>query len=90
LENDKDARFIFRAVADALSEVGYPVRCIVVVPDTSGAPDLVPAATPSITSDSVSRALTDAEGLLHQTGAAMRWIVCTHRCRASGTPPLRT
>ena len=70
LEKDKEARLVFREVADALSEVGYPVRFIVVAPDTSGVPDLVPAATPTITSDSVSRALTDAEVLLHQTGAA--------------------
>jgi hypothetical protein len=70
LERDKESRLIFRAVAEALSEVGYPVRFIVVAPDTAGTPDLVPAATPTITSDSVSRALTDAEVLLHQTGAA--------------------
>jgi hypothetical protein len=69
-ENDKEARVVFRAVADALGEVGYPVRFIVVAPDTSGTLDLVPPATPVITSDSVSRALTDAEVLLHQTGAA--------------------
>lgn len=70
LEKDRDAQPVFRAVAKALSEVGYPVRLIVVTPDTSGAPDLVPPAAPTITSDNVSRALTDAEVLLHQTGAA--------------------
>lgn len=70
LEKDPSARHRFRAVADALSEVGYPVRFIAVAPDTSDTPDLVPSASPAITSQSVSRALTEAEVLLHQTGAA--------------------
>jgi hypothetical protein len=70
LEKDPDTRHRFDAVANALGEVGYPVRFIVLSPDTSDAPELVPVAAPAITSDSVSRALTEAEVLLHQTGAA--------------------
>lgn len=70
LPKDPIIRSRYHSVADTLAEVGYPVRFTAIAPDTSDLPDLVPAAALTITSQSVSRALTEAEVLLHQTGAA--------------------
>ena len=60
----------YRQIAEAVNEAGYYVRFIVLDLDPESGP--APVATPALTirSDSVERALADAEQLIHSRGAA--------------------
>lgn len=70
LERDPETRRQYRNAAEALQEVGYPVRFIAVEPDTTGAPGGVAAPSPSFTSEEVDAALRDADVLLSHVGGA--------------------
>jgi len=68
-EKDRD-RLAFRQIAETVTEVSpYYIRFIAVDLDTSTGP--IPVESPSlrITSDTVERALSDAEKLIHTQGA---------------------
>ena len=60
----------YSQIAEAVNEAGYYVRFIVLDLDPESGP--APVATPALTirSDSVERALADAEQLIHSRGAA--------------------
>ncbi len=70
-ERDKDnLKHEYCQIAEAVNEAGYYVRFIVLDLDPESGP--APVATPALTirSDSVERALADAEQLIHSRGAA--------------------
>jgi len=62
----------YRNIADAMNEIGHYVRFILLDLDSDSADQVVPVTTPSleISSDSVQRALADAEQLIRTRGAA--------------------
>lgn len=62
----------YQSIAATASEAGHYIRFIVVDLDTDSSYEVVPVATPSleISSDSVQRALKDAEHLIRACGAA--------------------
>ena len=63
-------KHVYRQIAEAVTEAGHPIRFIVLDLDPQSGP--APVATPSLTirSDSVERALADAEQLIYGRGAA--------------------
>jgi hypothetical protein len=68
----EESKAAYNRIADAITEAGHYIRFIVLDLDTDSDGDVVPVATPSleISSDSVQRALADAEQLIHARGAA--------------------
>jgi len=66
----KNLQHVYKQIAEVVTEVGHYVRFIVLDLDPESGP--APVATPSLTirSDSVERALADAEQLIHSRGAA--------------------
>lgn len=69
MAEDIQARWKFRAIAEAVTEVGKYIRFVAVELETSEGPEVVPPPLLEITSDVVERALRDAEGLLATRGA---------------------
>jgi hypothetical protein len=69
---DRRTKLAYQRVAEAVSEAGHFVRFIVLDLDSESEADVVPVSTPSleISSDSVRRALADAEQLIQARGAA--------------------
>ena len=69
MAEDVQARWTFRAIAEAVTEVGKYIRFIAVELETSAGPEVVAPPLLEITSDVVERALRDAEQLLATVGA---------------------
>lgn len=69
LADDRAARGRFAAIAEAVTEVGGYVRFVTVELDDSDGPEPVSTPVLAITSDTVERALRDAERLLASEGA---------------------
>lgn len=66
---DVEVKQNFKRVASTLEEIGYYVRHIAVELDINSGPVPVPAPSPKVTSETVTRALADAEKLLRSNGA---------------------
>lgn len=68
----QEVKLSYRCIAEAITEVGHYIRFIVLDLDKNANDEVVPVATPTleISSDSVQRALADAEHLIHSRGAA--------------------
>ena len=68
----REVKLAYQYIAEAVTEVGHYIRFIVVDLDTDSNVEVVPVSTPSleISSDSVQRALADAEHLIQARGAA--------------------
>ena len=68
----REIKLAYQHIAEAVTEVGRYIRFIVVALDTDSVVEVVPVSTPSleISSDSVERALADAEQLIRARGAA--------------------
>lgn len=62
------AKASFKLIADTLSEIGPFTRFVVAVLDSEEAPSPVSPPSPSVTSESVERALADAEQLIRSQG----------------------
>lgn len=62
-------RLQFKAIADAVTEIGKHIRFVAVEVDTNEGPEPVASPVLEITSDVVERALRDAERLLATEGA---------------------
>lgn len=62
----------YRCIAETTTEVGHYIRFIVLDLDKNANIEVIPVATPTLetSSDSVQRALADAEHLIHARGAA--------------------
>jgi hypothetical protein len=70
LHADTPARELFRRIAETISEVGPNTRFVAAVLDTDDRPISVAPPSPKITSQSVERALADAEHLIRSRGPA--------------------
>lgn len=68
----REVKLSYQSIAEAVTEVGHYIRFIVVDLDTDSDIEDLPVVTPSleISSDSVQRALADAEHLIQNRGAA--------------------
>ena len=68
----REVKVAYQSIAEAVTEVGHYIRFIVIDLDTDSNIEVIPVATPSleISSDSVQRALADAEHLIQARGAA--------------------
>lgn len=66
---DHTFKMAFRAIAETISEIGPYIRFIAFELDTKTGPEPVAPPNLQITSDSVERALADAEQLMHTRGA---------------------
>ncbi len=68
----REINIAYRHIAEVITEIGHYIRFIVVNLDTESEGEVEPVGTPSlvISSDSVQRALADAEQLIHARGAA--------------------
>ncbi|MBC8556045.1 MAG: abortive infection family protein [Candidatus Brocadiales bacterium] len=68
----REVKLAYQDIAEAVTEVNHYIRFIVVDLDTDSNVEVVPVVSPSleISSDSVKRALADAEHLIHARGAA--------------------
>ncbi len=69
MAEEREARQHFRAIADAVTEIGSFIRFIALDIDEEAGPEPVPRPSLAITSDVVERALTDAERLIATQGA---------------------
>ncbi len=65
----EECRRSFRVVANALTELGHPVRFIALAPEVKSAPGVVAAPAPTVSTATVERALRDAQILFEQAGA---------------------
>lgn len=68
----REVKIAYQHIAEAVTEFGHCIRFIVLDLDTDSNVEVVPVSTPSleISSDSVQRALADAEQLIQARGAA--------------------
>jgi hypothetical protein len=66
----REVKLTYQLIAEVVTEIGYYIRFIVVDLDADSNVEVVPVATPSleISSDSVQRALADAEQLIQARG----------------------
>lgn len=69
LYEDPKAKLAFRRIAETITEIGPYIRFIAVELDTKAGPEPVESPSLQITSDTVERALADAEQLIHTRGA---------------------
>jgi len=69
LELDSVAKAAFRTIAETITEIGKYIRFILASPKVDSEPELVNSPKPSVTTETVERALRDAQNLLYSSGA---------------------
>jgi hypothetical protein len=71
-EEKKEVKLAYQYIAEAVTEEGYPIRFIVLELEADSNVEVIPAVNLSleISSDSVKRALADAEHLIQARGAS--------------------
>jgi len=78
LAGDEETSRSIRAIVKALDEIGYSVRHVAVGVDSNSGPAPVALPDLKVTSDTVERALADAERLINSNGGAISAVDRVH------------